>query len=101
MQAQGANPLPAQHPARPGENTPFMVANAIFICGIYIPTLFKGNSQAKRIAGKLFHYDFVSCMDKTVKESYDDLNSYSTLTAANGQIRLNPGQKKDVKTFIQ
>ena len=40
-------------------------------------------------------------MDKTVKELDDNLKSYSTITAANSQIRLNPGQKKNVKPFIQ
>ena len=40
MQEQGANPLPAQHPNRPGANPPFTVANTIFICGIDSPTLF-------------------------------------------------------------
>ena len=40
-------------------------------------------------------------MDKTVKELYCDLKSYSTLTDVNRQIRLNPGQKNNVKAFIQ
>ena len=40
------------------------------------------------------------CIDKTVKELDDDLKSYSTLTATNGQIRLNPGQKNNVEAFI-
>ena len=71
----------------------------MFICGIDIPTLFKGDSQVERIYGELFDDDLVSCMDKTVTELYD-LKSYSTLTDANGHIRLNPGQKKNVKSFI-
>ena len=73
----------------------------MFICGIYSPTLFQGDSQAKRISGELFDDEFVSCMDKTVKYLENDLKSYSTLTAANGQIRLNPGQKDNVKAFIR
>ena len=40
-------------------------------------------------------------MDKTVQELDDYLKSYSTLMAANGQIWLNLGQKKNVKAFIQ
>ena len=74
MQAQGSNPPPQQHPARPGANPPFMIANAMFKCGIDIPTIFQGDSQAKRIDGKVFDDDFVSCMDKRVKKLDDDLN---------------------------
>ena len=73
IQAQVANPPPAQHPSRSGVNPPFTVANVMFICGINIPTVFQGDSHAERISGKLFDYDFMSCMDKTVKELDDDL----------------------------
>ena len=59
MQEQGANPTPAQHQDRPGANPPFTVVNGMFICGINIPTLFQGDSQAKWISGELFDYDFI------------------------------------------
>ena len=101
MQVQGKNPPPVQHPARLGTNPPFTFANLMFICGINSPTLFQGDLQANRITGKLFDDDFMSCMNKTVKELDDDLKSYSTLIAANGQICLNLGQKNNVKSFIQ
>ena len=67
MQLQGANPSPAQHQARPGANTPFAVANAMFIYGIDSPTLFQRDSQAEQITGEVFDDYFVSCLDKTVK----------------------------------
>ena len=67
MQAQGANQLPAQHLARPGAKPSFMVPNAIFICGIVIPTLFQVESQAEQIVGKVFDDYFLSYMDKTIK----------------------------------
>ena len=67
MQEQGENPPTAQHPARPGANPPFTVANVVFICGINIPTLFQGDSQEKRISSELFDDNFMSCMDKIVK----------------------------------
>ena len=92
MQEQGANPLPAQHPNRPGANPPFTVANTIFICGIDSPTLNQGDSQADHIDSEVFDDDFVSCMDKKIKELDNNLKSYS-----NSQIRLNPGQKKMLK----
>ena len=72
----------------------------MFICGINIQTLFQGESQAKQISGKVFDNEFMSCMDNTVKELYYDLKSYSTLTAANSQIHLNPGHKNNLKAFI-
>ena len=40
-------------------------------------------------------------MDSTHEDLDDDLKSYSTLTSANGQIRLGPAQKKNIKAFIQ
>ena len=66
MLAQVGNLPTVQHPARPGSNPPFTVADMMFICGIDIPTLLKSDSQAERIACKIFDDDFISCMDKTV-----------------------------------
>ena len=40
-------------------------------------------------------------MDKMYVEIYDDLKSYYILTSAHGQIRLTPGNKKNIKAFIQ
>ena len=89
--------MPEQHPDRPGANPPFAVTNAIFICGIYSPPPFQRDSQAEQIPRKVFDDDFVSCMDKTVTELYDNLKSYSTLTAANGQIRGYISRKCGIK----
>ena len=50
---------------------------------------------------ELFEDDFSSCVDKTYEESDEDLKSYSNLTFINGKIRLGPGQKKNIKDFIQ
>ena len=101
MRAQETNPYPAQYSARPGANPPFKVAIVMFIFGNDSAPLFQEDSQAKKVASELFDDDFVSCMDKNVKELDDNLNSYSLLTAANSQIRLNMVQKKNVKAFIQ
>ena len=40
-------------------------------------------------------------MDKTFTALEDDFKSYSALTVTNGQIRLTPGTKRNVKAFIQ
>ena len=71
----------------------------MFICRIDSPTLFQGDSQAERISREVFDDVFVSCMDKTVKDLDDDLESYSTLKAKNSQICLNLGQKKILKNL--
>ena len=73
----------------------------IFTCGVTDPALFNGNTQAQRIAGELFDDDFEACIDKTMSEIDEDMKSYSSLTMANGQIRLSPGQKKNIKAFVQ
>ena len=65
----------------------------MFICGINIPTLLQGDSQAERVSGKVFDDDFMPCMIKSVKELNNYLKSYSTLMVANSQILINPGHK--------
>ena len=87
--------------AAPGAFPPFTLAYAIFNCGIMDAVLFDSDTKASRIATEIFDNDFTSCMDKTYVELDDDLNSYSTLTAAHGQNRITPGHKKNVKAFIQ
>ena len=86
-----------QHLARSGANPIFTVGDVTFVCGISSPTLLQGDSRAKQISGEVFDDDFMSFMYKIVKELDNYLKSYSTLTAANGQIRLNPGQKRILK----
>ena len=86
--------------AAPGDNPPFTLANAMFNCGIMDAALFDGNTKASRIATELFDDNFTPFMDKTYVRLYDDLKSYSTLTAAHGQIRLTPSHKKNIKAFI-
>ena len=83
--------------AAPGANPPFTLANAIFDCGITDAVLFDGDTKASRIATEIFDENFTSCMDKMHVKLDDDLKSYSTLTAAHGQIRLTPGHKKKHK----
>ena len=91
----------AEHPARPGGDPPYTVANAIFLCGVNDATLFNGLTKAERIAADLFDDDYNACMDKTINELKEDLKAYSSLTQANGQIRLGPGEVRNIKAFIQ
>ena len=62
-----------QHPAAPGANPPFTLANAMLDSGITDAALFYGNMKAIRIATELFDDDFTSCMYSTYVELDDDL----------------------------
>ena len=88
------------HTASSGANPPFALANVMSDCGITNAALFDSDTKASSIATELFDDEFTSCMDKTYVKLDDDLNSYYTLTAANVQIRLTPGHKKNIKAFI-
>ena len=77
------------------------VLEAMIAIGIENVVLFDGQTQAERIAEGIFEDDFESCIDKTDSEIDDDLKMWSNLTLANGQIRLQPIQKKRLKAFSQ
>ena len=80
------------------ENT---VLDAIILCGVDNAVRFNGSTAAERIATEIFDDDFASCMDKSVNDLESDLKAYSSLTVANGQIRLLPATKKNLRAFIQ
>ena len=69
------------------------VADAMVICGL--------DNDASIIAEHVFQDDFRSCMDKSVMEVNEDLKTFESLTVAQGQIRLLPGQKNKIKAFVQ
>ena len=94
MQAQGANLSPAQHLDRPGANPLFTAANAMFICDIDSPTLFQGDSQAKQIAREVFNDDFVSWMDKIVKQIRQLLKVIFNTYCHKQSNPLKPGTEK-------
>ena len=77
------------------------VQDAIILCGVNDATSFNGATKIERIADDVFDDDFQSCMDKTIKELDEDLKSYSVLTIGNGQIRLAPGKKRNIRGLMQ
>ena len=79
----------------------FTVFDAMVQCGVDNVNLFNGDTAAERMAADIFGDNFSSCMDKTVEELHHDFKSYSELTQAQGQIRLTPGTKRYMKSFIQ
>ncbi|CAJ1941173.1 unnamed protein product [Cylindrotheca closterium] len=79
----------------------FTVHDTMVICGINNATLFQGRTQAERIAYEIFSADFSTTMDISIDELNDELKTLAGMTAAQGQIRLMPGIKKNIRAFIQ
>ena len=79
----------------------FTVRDAMIAAGVNNVALFEGSTAAARLATDIFNDDFDSCLDKSHSELYDDFKTYSEMTVAQGQIRLLPGIKHNVRAFIQ
>ena len=77
------------------------VLDAMIVCGIDNKVLFMEETQAQRIADNIFDNLFTSCMDITFKELDEHFKTYFDLTIAQGQIRLRPGTRKNIKAFVQ
>jgi hypothetical protein len=78
----------------------FTVFNALIACGVDNIAMFMEQTQAERIADNIFDNVFTSCMDITFKELDDHFKTYSELSVAQGQIRLRPGIRKNIKAFV-
>ena len=72
----------------------FTLANAMANCGLTA-------TEAVIFATEVFMDDFETCKDITDDDLNDSFKTFSTLTVAQGQIRMLPGQKKKVKAFNQ
>ena len=79
----------------------FTVREAIAACDVDDITQWNGNTSAERIATDIFDDDFHSCMDITIQDIENDYKTYASLTAAQGQIRLRPNMKKQIKALVQ
>ena len=77
------------------------IIDAMIACGVDNAVLFMEETQAQRLAEDIFDNLFTSCMDITFKELDDHFKTYSDLTMAQGQIRLRPGTRKNIKAFVQ
>ena len=60
-----------------------------------------GDTPAFRLATDIFGDDFTTCMDKKFVELDSDFKTYSNLNQTQGQIRLLPGIKRNIKAFIK
>lgn len=79
----------------------FTVHDNMVICGINNVTLFQGRTQAERIAYEIFSDDFSTTMDSSIDELNEEFKTLAGLTIAQGQIRLMPAIKKNIRAFIQ
>ena len=77
------------------------VADLLASVGIDNVGQFNCQTNAERLASDMFNDDFGSFIDKTSVEIEADLKTYSALTIPNGQIRLQPGQKRSIKVAVQ
>jgi hypothetical protein len=80
---------------------PSTVERAMSDCGVNNINLYEGNTQAQCMATDIFSDDFNTCIDKTNEELDEDFKDYSSLTIANGQIKLSPATKKNIRAFLQ
>ena len=70
------------------------VVDAMELCGVPL-------AERAILATNLFGDDFETCKDKSMEELDSDFKTYSDLTVAQGQIRLQPGIKRKIRAFIQ
>ena len=72
------------------------VCDALALCGINNVQRWNNQTKAERISSDIFGDNFA-----TANNILDDFKSYSALTVANKQIRLTPGNKRNVRALIQ
>ena len=70
-------------------------------CGINNQDLFESKTQVERLVSNLFSDEFNNNMDKAHEELDSDFKTYSDLTQAQGQIRITPGVKKNIKALLR
>ena len=80
---------------------PLTVEDAMVDCRVGTTIIFNGMNKAERVAADIFDDDFQTCLWKSETELEDDFKSYAALPVQNGQLRLNPRQKKNIRAFLQ
>ena len=63
--------------------------------------LFEGATKANRIAMEIFDGDLNACLNISFADFESECKTLSTLTVAQGQIRLTPSTKRNIKALIQ
>ena len=63
--------------------------------------LFNGEDKPDRIAAEFFDNDFDSCLLMTFEDIENECKTMSSLTVMQGQVRLTPATKRNLKAFIE
>ena len=64
--------------------------------------IWNGETTSQRICNNVFNNSFNACIDIMFSELDDQWKTYSSLTVADGQIRLRPATKEvDIRAFMQ
>ena len=63
--------------------------------------LHNGDDKPDRIASEFFDDDFDSCLLLTFEDIENECKTMSSLTVAQGQIRLTPATKRNLKAFVE
>ena len=82
----------------------YTIGNALTLCGVLTDTnnmVFNRANAAARISSEEFSISFTTCLDLTSTEIEDCWKTYSGLTVNQGQIRLRPGTKVNIKALVQ
>ena len=72
----------------------FTVFMALQACGLPL-------NQANELSNQLFGNDFRSCKGESDNDLKDSCKTFASFTIAQGQIRLSPLQKGNIKAFNQ
>ena len=77
------------------------VRELLTAAGIDDITQVDAEKNAERMARDMFDNDFASFIDKMHDEIDLDLKTYANSIIAQGQIRIQPGVKRGIKSFLQ
>ena len=83
---------------------PHTIEDALAKCGMLADTanlIVYISNAAQRIAAEVFNNNFTTCLDIEFSELENSWKTYSTLSVAEGLIRLRPGTKVNIWTFFQ
>ena len=81
------------------------IQDALVLCGVLVDTnnvIFNGSQADERISSKVFSDSLNTCLDLlSFTDLEDNWKTYSGLTVNQGQIRIRPGTKTNIKALIQ
>ena len=80
------------------------IVRSLTLCRVENDTaglLWNGETASQRIASDVFNDSFDSCIDITFVELDNHWKMYSSLTVAEGRIRLRPATKVNIRSLVQ